>query len=380
MRLSTLFTTVLVLGLIESTAQSLHGRILSADDKSPVPYASLVIDGTGWGTASDPEGNFLLHLSDTSSNQVIRITCIGFQTSQFTVSALKKDGTILLKSETQMLVGITVQTAAITGREILEEAIRHIPQNYLQTPFNLEFYSQYVIRDTLLGSTFTLESVFESYSEGYRTQAMKSFRVTQKRETGEYFMKERTHGMAQWPVAEVAFNDLRSTERKLDPLTLDNLDRIKPELLGLDRYDGDTVFVVTYRPSWFRDSFSGTLFISAKDHAILMHRTDDSGRGFVNRLELRYRKHEGRYFPYSALGEFLHNNKVNGKKKQLRITNRVVLRNVELQGVKSIPLNYDWWKPTNVEYDKGWWDQNYSRIRGYNSPGTDYKSPVTGLH
>lgn len=374
MRCFTFLTTVFLIGFFNVAAQPLRGVLRSTDDKSPVAYASLVIVGTGWGTASDSEGGFLLHLRDTTPTQVIRITCIGFRTADYTLSTLMKQGTLWLETETKMLEAITVGEGKITALEILEEAIQHIPDNYSQSPFNLEFYSQHTTRDTLDGSTYTLESVFESYTEGYRADAMKNYRITQKRESGDYFMKETKHGMSQWPMVEVAFNDLCSKEPKLDILTPNKLDKIRPELLGMDKYDGDTVFVVRYHHEW-----TGTLFISAKDNAILMHRIEESHRGLSKKLELRYRMYSGHYFPYSALGEYQQEYKVDGRKKVLRISNRVVLRKIEIDQVNPFGNNHELWFPRNVKFDKDWWEKNYPRLRGYNgSPITGHWLPITG--
>ena len=284
----------------------------------------------------------------------MKISSIGYKTKYVTVKALLKNSTVYLEPETELLDEVVVTAKGADAKEILQEVIKRIPDNYLQTPFNMEFYSINTSIDTTSNKSFTLESVFMSYYEGYTLGANKAYRILHKRETDEYFMREKTHGMSQWPIWEVAYNDLYSNQVEKAVMTTEALSKIKPRFVGTQLFDGDTVFIIQYT---YR--VSGTLYVSSKDYAILKHVTLASGKGHVNRVELIYRKQNGKYFPYLANGDYRHEYKVDGTKKMLKITNRAVLNKIDVDNVKTIGHDQQVWIPKDVFYDKEYWDNNY---------------------
>jgi hypothetical protein len=70
-------------------AQSfIAGRILNIDNNEPVGYASIDIMGQRWmGTFADSNGNFKIRTQPNwaASEQLVRISCVGFYDSTFTI-------------------------------------------------------------------------------------------------------------------------------------------------------------------------------------------------------------------------------------------------------------------------------------------------------
>jgi len=334
----------------------IKGKILNAKEHESVPFASISLEGTTIGTASNIDGEYFLKIDSIDLKKSIKISCIGFKSKYIPVKSLIKIETIYLMPEVQFLKEVLIQGKAPNAREILQQAIDNISENYLQTPFNMEFYSVHTTLDTTANKSFELESVFSSYYEGYSKTAKKNYRILQKRESGDYFMKEKTYGVGQWPVWEVAFNDIFSTETQYQIVTLESLNKIEPKLTGTQLYDSDTVFVIQYNYQ-----VAGTIYISSKDYAILKHIAKSSGKGYKNRTEIIYKKQDGKYFPYAANGDYLHQHKVNGVKKMLKISNRIRLNKIETKGVISFDYNPELLHPKNVNYDKAYWDNNYPK-------------------
>lgn len=218
----------------------------------------------------------------------------------------------------------------------------------------MEFYSISSVVDTTNHKSFGLESIFSSYYEGYYKTAKKNYRILQKRESGDYYMKEKTHGMSLWPMWELAFNDIFSNQTEYQIVTQESLRKIDPKLIGTQLYDGDTVFVIQYNYQ-----VAGTIYISSKDYAILKHVTNSSGKGYRNRTEIIYKKQDGKYFPYAANGDYLHQYKVDGVKKLLKINNRALLKRIETTDVIPFEYSQELWFPKNVAFDKKYWDDNY---------------------
>jgi hypothetical protein len=367
MKRKTLLLAIVLLCFLRSFSQEpgsrdaqltrfLKGNIISSHDGKPVSFASMSIDGTTLGAASGIDGDYFLKIEEMHIGRQVKVTCIGYQSKSISVRSLLENSTISLTPETLVLDEVVVEGKAPTAIEILELVIQNIHLNYSQSPFNMEFYSVLTTEDTVTKKKFTLESVFSSYYEGYHKSAKKNYKMDQKRESGDYFMKEKTHGMSQWPMWEVAFNDIFSNQATYQVVTLESLEKIRPELSGFDVYDGDTVYVVNY---FYQ--VRGTIYISAKDYAILKHVTTSSGRGFKNRSEIIYKKQDGKYFPYAANGDYQHEYKIEGTKKILKICNHTMLRRITADQVDAFANNNNLWHPKNVTYNEDWWDKNYKR-------------------
>lgn len=334
----------------------IKGKILNAKERETVSFASLSLEGTTIGTASDIDGNYSLKIDSTELDNTIKISCIGFKTKYIPVKSLIRLETIYLIPESQFLKEVLVRGKAVDANEILKQTIDNISKNYLQTPFNMEFYSVITKLDTVANKSFTLESIFSSYYEGYYKTANKNYRILQKRESGDYYMKEKMHGLSEWPMWEVAFNDIFSNQSEYQIVTLESLKKIEPKLIGTLLYDGDTVFVIQYNYQ-----VSGTIYISSKDYAILKHITKSYGRGYKNSTEIIYKKVGEKYFPYAANGDYLHQYKVDGVKKFLKINNQTRLNRIETNAVIPFAYSQDLWHPKNVKYDKEYWDNNYPK-------------------
>jgi len=215
------------------------------------------------------------------------------------------------------------------------------------------------VLDTLENQSYSLECIFASYYEGYTRLGKKNYKLLHKREGGNYYMKEKTHGLSLWPMWELAFNDLFSDQARYQFVTVEGLDKIGPELIGVDKYDGDTVFVIKYHYQ-----VEGTLYISSRDYSILKHVTTVSGKGFKNRSELIYKKHGDRYFPYAMTGTYFHEYKVDKSKRYLKINNEVFLRTIKTRDVHVLEADKESWYPRSVEYNDKFWNLYYPKKLG----------------
>jgi len=333
------------------------GIILNEKTNEPVSFAHITLEGTTSGTASDIDGKWFLKIDSSVSDNNVKISCIGFKTTYVSARSLMEKTTIKLTPEVQFLNEVLIEANAPDAVEILQHVIDSIPNNYIQTPFNMEFYSINTTTDTTSNRSFTVESVFESYYQGYYKAAKKNYRILHKRESDEYYMKEKTHGLSQWPMWEVAFNDIFSSHSRYQIVMLESLKKIDPQFVGTELYDGDTVFIIKYNYQ-----VSGVLYISSKDYAVVKHVTTSSGKDYQNRTEIIYEKQNGKYFPYAANGDYLHRYKVEGTNKILKTSNRVRLNRIDVENVNAFEYNKELWYPKNVAYNNEYWDNNYPKM------------------
>ena len=75
LKFRSLLLTLLYLGAVNCVAQNLHGSVKSQSGDA-IPFASISVLNTSWGTASDNDGNFNLNL--TNGTYQISISAVGY--------------------------------------------------------------------------------------------------------------------------------------------------------------------------------------------------------------------------------------------------------------------------------------------------------------
>ena len=112
--------SVKVVDLSDSCASAVvvRGMVIDAEDKEPVIGASVVIDGTDKGIATNVDGQFALKVpSDTS----LVISSIGYYSKKVRVSSLLSSDNNVIMLEKDAMTGlvavVTVNAASDTGRD-----------------------------------------------------------------------------------------------------------------------------------------------------------------------------------------------------------------------------------------------------------------------
>jgi hypothetical protein len=78
-----LFTILMLLLLTVCVqAQSVKGKVVDATTGSPIPHASIYLNGSSKGTVSDEQGEFILNTAET--NIPLVISCVGYQSETIT--------------------------------------------------------------------------------------------------------------------------------------------------------------------------------------------------------------------------------------------------------------------------------------------------------
>ncbi|WP_424962546.1 carboxypeptidase-like regulatory domain-containing protein [Ekhidna sp.] len=149
----------------------LKGRILDQDHQG-IPFVNIGIRGTLHGTAADDEGYFILKLPQNLENEMVTISCVGFQSLTLPVTELQRKYQFVLDDDISQLMDIEIMSERITARDVIKEVIKRIPENYLQEPYTQ--FKHFKIKLKGRDSDFVLyEKISEEYDEdGYKSTPM----------------------------------------------------------------------------------------------------------------------------------------------------------------------------------------------------------------
>ena len=142
-----------------------RGRILDAESGTPLPFASIGIQGSGIGVASNAEGIFVMKLSNAHLDQYLHISYLGYKSQQFPMRFLS-DRFVDVLMETDYISMQEVIIRYYDPEAIVREAIEKIATNYSSTPvYQVNFYREGVQRNKRLLNYS--EAIFRVYKSAY---------------------------------------------------------------------------------------------------------------------------------------------------------------------------------------------------------------------
>lgn len=71
------------------------GTILDAETDSPIPYGTIYLQGSSWGTVSNQDGRFHIHIPDTLQSFQLVCSHIGYQKQVIDLTSLTKQDTLI---------------------------------------------------------------------------------------------------------------------------------------------------------------------------------------------------------------------------------------------------------------------------------------------
>ncbi len=103
-------------------AQKITGKVLDKSSNTPIAYANIGIVGKSIGTVSDEKGLFSLNLENSSANDTLMISVIGYESQILTVAATKqrctKDCIFLLSKISYELKEVEIASRKLTRRVV----------------------------------------------------------------------------------------------------------------------------------------------------------------------------------------------------------------------------------------------------------------------
>jgi len=117
-----IFTFIVLLASLSVTAQTLQGIIKEVKTGETLPYVNIGVVGKNIGTVSDEEGRFKLVIPAGHSDDILRISMLGFATRDFKVSSLEA---MLSKSHVIELTPsvIEMEQVVVSNRKAKEKTL-----------------------------------------------------------------------------------------------------------------------------------------------------------------------------------------------------------------------------------------------------------------
>lgn len=167
----------------ENNDKEIFCQVLDTSDNAPVVFATISIKDKNNGVIADADGNFRLPYKYKAQNDVLIISCIGYESKTITVSSLKDTGSnvIFLKPKIESLNAVLITAKKGTSkdkkpfenvREIVGKALSKMRVNFPTKPHSyIGYYRDYQL---LQNKYFNLnEGIIEVFDEGFHTNKLR---------------------------------------------------------------------------------------------------------------------------------------------------------------------------------------------------------------
>lgn len=264
----------------QSTPLILKGRVTDKATNEGIAFVSIGIEGTSTGTATNPDGYFQLKVPDEFKTKNLYFSAIGYVSASYSVLDFtpNQDLQISLAPQSYKIEAIDVAAESLVLQRILRTASERIRENYQNGSLNLKLFYQ---EQQSVGNAFgsAQKAIVTLYDrKGYSNPGWANAFKDRNYEFAEYWTDKPAMGF--WDASnnfdEVLEMDLaRLSNTIMNP---DLLGDYNLNLEGKTIFNGDSVWTISYSAnkhdlahtgSYYPKSFSGKIYISCADYAIL---------------------------------------------------------------------------------------------------------------
>lgn len=148
--LSALLLLILSLSAYSQNLILLSGKVVFAEDQSPVPFGYIKLDGLAMGTVTDAAGNFKLKLEPQFKNEILIFSYLGYKDQLIKISEIEDplNISIRLKETTTLLKeAVVTKKKTLDPVKILKQALNKVDDNYHTDPVNFDAYYREIVKE-----------------------------------------------------------------------------------------------------------------------------------------------------------------------------------------------------------------------------------------
>jgi len=154
MRVRLLLVFYILIGFYTSVSwaqqsEFIYGKIIDAETKKPVSFATIRIENKAIGVISNDDGGFAIPLEFKEIGEILEITSMGFMEQNILISELATEEINIIRLfpktiELQEVIVTNRKKKRLSAKRIVKKAIEGIPGNYPLNSFStVGYYRDY---------------------------------------------------------------------------------------------------------------------------------------------------------------------------------------------------------------------------------------------
>lgn len=304
-----LFSLLLPLFTFAQQEMVIKGTVVNTETNEVVPFANISVFNEALGTVTNLIGEYELHIPITYSNKTLAISCVGYFTYKIPIVDIKNKRQFIINiaPRAYQLDEFTVRPGELNAEQVVAEAIKRIPNNYITKPYTMDgFYREYFEENgQYVAFAEAAVSIYDYFAYELNDNKVKEaikinqLRVSDILNQGEYVLYiDINYALRGNLIRNYEFWNTYAQRAKFEKLHL--------AIDALTYYDDDLVYVISYivnSKKW--GTYKGRLFIRQNDFAVIRVEIDAHnlfrGReenGAPNRsfAVMTYKEHQGKLY------------------------------------------------------------------------------------
>jgi hypothetical protein len=264
--LSALFFAIIAMAMAQETYVTVTGVLKDAKSGDKISFASITVPGTGIGTVSNSDGEFILKVDKSLNAEYFEVSHVSYVTGKFKISEATGQGkTFTLDVQPVQLKEVPVLPR--DARKIVEKAFEKIDENYSEVPNMMNgFYREYIMqRHDYISISEAVVDIYKSPYKGIQDDQVKIF----KGRKGSDVKKADTL-IVQLQGGPKVLLLLDIVKNRDLSISMDNLDNYTYEFSQEVNIDNKPNWVIEFSPylAYTEPLYYGKLYICQDNYAI----------------------------------------------------------------------------------------------------------------
>ncbi|MCD6091201.1 MAG: carboxypeptidase-like regulatory domain-containing protein [Bacteroidales bacterium] len=352
--------------------RSFKGKIIDAQTKKPLVFASVTVEDENTATITNLEGEFLIKISKKSKSQNLFISFLGYYNLSFPLIKLKAEGNIL-ELQPAVITLNEVQVFPDSPESIVRAMLRRIGQNYANEANAMKgFYRESIKkRNTYVGLSEAVVDIYKAPYTSYTNDRIRIFRG--RKGMNERKMDTLLFKLQGGPVTSLLLDAMKNPDILIDEEMLQHYEFTLENMVKIDH---KLNYVIAFKERHKVEDFPlyegkfyldvETLALTSADFSLNLDKPIEASRLFIRKkpfgakviptvakYSIRYREQNGKWYFNYAIGEVQF--KVKWKKKLFSTTytlkSEIAITDRDEQNVEVIS-NKDRFKRRDVLNDK----------------------------
>jgi hypothetical protein len=247
---------------------TIRGRVVDAETRVPLVFAGISLQGTNVATVTNLDGEFVLKVTEEGTGN-LEFSYVGYKNKVMPIEEMKTNGNRnIIELETAMIPIREVIVKPMVPRDIIDQVIDRIDENYPKIPNDMTGFYRETIRKNRSYVSIG-EAVVEIFKAPYQNDLrFDAVRIYKGRKSNDVEKMDTILFKLQGGPSTTLYLDVVKNPETF--LTREALEQYDLELTSIVVIDDRTNYVINFyqKPSISTPLYQGRLFIDMETYAV----------------------------------------------------------------------------------------------------------------
>jgi len=169
----------------QNTFTEYKGMVVDNDSQKPLEAVNLTIKNTNISTITNADGNFLLKVPETTSERIVVLTLLGYQTHEIDLSLLNNMNAFIGMDQTLVELPQVKVTGFTSAEALVKKVFQDKKINNLDNPVLMTAFYRETIKRRNRNVSLT-EAVVDLYKQSYLNRSRDVMKLNKARKSTDY--------------------------------------------------------------------------------------------------------------------------------------------------------------------------------------------------